>query len=165
MKNTKSIFFLVIVIFLFSCKEEDKETEADTALFDEITSITDYHFYQDDATILPSSDESPHNDYFRVKFNSTAHTMLTDDGKLPTDATFPNNSIIIKELYNEPDGELVLYAVMKKADDANTAGGWLWAEFKPDGSTFHSISEQGNGCIACHSINERDHVRLFDLFP
>jgi Cytochrome P460 len=159
------LFLTVSICFTQSCKEEDKETEEDKALFEEITSINDYSYYKESDTILESSNESPHNSYFRVKFNSTAFNMLTDDGKLPVNSTFPEGSIIVKELFNTQDGELELYAVMKKSTENNAEKGWIWAEYKPDGTTFYSVSEKGGSCIGCHSINERDYVRLFDLFP
>lgn len=164
-KYALAITFLASMVLSQSCKEEDKETQADKDLFEEITSITDYTFYKGNDAVLESSAESPHNDYFRVKFNSTANAVLTDDGKLPADGTFPNGSIVIKELYDTQDGDLKLYAVMKKSADDNAANGWIWAEYKPDGSTFYSVSEKGGACTSCHSINERDYVRLFEIFP
>lgn len=170
LKNIMKLFYLLIpistlLVLTTSCKEEDKDTEEDNALYEEITSITEYYFYKNNEDYVVSSDESPHNDYFRVKFNSVANEVLTDNGKLPEDGTFPDGSIIIKELYNEAEGDLQLYAVMKKTDSENTAGGWLWGEYKPEGATFHSVGEKGKGCFSCHTINERDYVRVFNLFP
>jgi len=169
MKRTFNLLFISVLILnislLTACKDEDTESENDKVLYDEISAITNYSFYLDNDAVLESSDESPHNDYFRVKFNSTAADALTDNGKLPLSSTFPNGSIIIKELYDSQDGELKLIAVMKKASDNNAANGWLWAEFKPDGTNFYSVDEKGASCVSCHSINDRDYVRVFELFP
>jgi Cytochrome P460 len=128
-------------------------------------STTGYTYYKNDDALRPSSSASPHSRYFAVKFDTIAYSVLTDDGKLPVDGTFPVGSLVVKELYDTEDGALVLYAVMKKSASENAKNGWLWAEFKADGATFYSVSEKGASCVGCHSINHRDYMRLFDLFP
>ena len=51
--------------------------------------------------------------------------------------------------------------------DPNTLAGnnWLWAEYEPDGFVFYSVSNQGAGCVGCHSLEqgpENDYVRTFE---
>jgi Cytochrome P460 len=146
-----------------SCKKEN--TEMETMLFSEFSTTTGYTFYKSNSAILASSSESPHNRFFRVRFNEIAKNALTNNGKLPVGGTFPEGSIIAKELYDSATGQLVLYAIMKKAsNDANAGNGWLWAEYDAKGQIVYSVTKKGSGCISCHKTNGRDLVRLFDLF-
>jgi hypothetical protein len=149
---------------LTSCKEENAEKDEDKDLYEEVKSTTGYTWYKNNDTIQASSSESAHNDFFRVRFNAIAQAALTDDGKLPVNGSFPDGSIVAKELFNTQDGALQLTAVMKKTNSDNGAGGWLWAEFKADGTVAYSTDEKGAGCLSCHSVNDRDHVRIFELF-
>ncbi|MFN5213201.1 MAG: cytochrome P460 family protein [Bacteroidota bacterium] len=55
--------------------------------------------------------------------------------------------------------------VMKKSSKLKAAQGWLWAEYNADGSVSVSLTNKGEACISCHSINSRDYNRVFDLFP
>ena len=52
----------------------------------------------------------------------------------------------------------------KDPSNGNAGSGWVWAEFKTDGSAAFSTSKKGDGCISCHSNNpNRDLTRTFDL--
>lgn len=153
-----------ICLLLAQCR---KTTETDKALFDKSNTTTGFTYYINNDSVLPSSSPSAHNAYFRVRFNSIALAALTDNGKLPAGSTMPEGSLIVKELYDAPGGELKLLAVMEKAGNNSAAGsGYLWAEFNADGSAVFSTSKKGNGCISCHdNSGNRDLVRLFELFP
>lgn len=165
-KQFLSTLFVLICtsLILSQCK---KATEEDKALFDKSKETTGFTYYKNDNTVLPSSSASAHNSFFRVRFNATAQAALTDNNKLPAGGSFPDGSLIVKELYDSQNGSLALLAVMEKASTNSASGaGWLWAEFKPDGKIVHSTSKKGEGCISCHSLSgNRDYVRLFELFP
>lgn len=163
----KPILAITLVAAVFtSIVGCQKTTEADKLLFEKATD-TGYTYYKADSTVKPSSSPSAHNAFFRVKFNQTALAALTDSGRLPAGAVFPDGSIVVKELYNSVNGELQLLAVMEKASGNSAAGNnWLWAEFEPGGKAVFSTSKKGNGCISCHNASgNRDYVRLFELFP
>jgi hypothetical protein len=154
---------VAIAGFTQSCKKEN--TDMETMLFSEFSTTTGYTFYKNSSTIVASSAESPHNRFFRVRFNEIAKNALTNNGKLPVGGTFPEGSIVAKELYDSATGQLALYAVMKKAsNDSNAANGWLWAEYNANGQIVYSVTKKGAGCISCHKTNARDLVRVFDLF-
>lgn len=141
-----------------SCKKEDKTNEK---LFDE-TKGGNLVFYQNKDSILTPAGGSPHGN-FKLKFNNTAAEQFGNDGKLPVGKTFPDGSLIVKEIYS---GEtLTLYAVMKKDSKSKFAGnGWLWAEYEPGGNTKFSIGKKGEGCISCHSSTpNRDLTKSFDF--
>lgn len=146
-----------IVIVAYACK---KETDTDRALYDE-TKQSGYVFYQSGA-LLPGLGNSPHGE-FKLRFNNIAASVLDSTGELPTGSTFPDGSVIIKEVYN--GNNIDLLAVMKKSPADSDAGeGWLWAEYEPDGKVIISTSKKGNSCIGCHSGNtNRDLTNTFDL--
>lgn len=167
MKIKSAIIFSAAIAMGFFLSQCKKTTETDTALFDKSKSVTGFSYYKNSDSIHVSSSPSAHNPYFRVRFNSIAEAALTDNGKLPVGGSFPDGSLIVKELYDSPGGSLQLLAVMEKASANSASGnGYLWAEFEPDGKAAFSTSKKGNGCISCHSATgNRDLVRLFELFP
>jgi Cytochrome P460 len=159
------MFFCAIALLgvTQSCKKET--TDMETMLFSEFSTTTGYTFYKNSTTIVASSAESPHNRFFRVRFNEIAKNALTNNGKLPMGGSFPEGSIVAKELYDSATGQIALYAVMKKAtNDANAGNGWIWVEYNPSGQIVYSAAKKGAGCISCHKTNARDYVRVFDLF-
>jgi hypothetical protein len=96
----------------------------------------------------------------RVTINATAARVL-ENGKLPAGRSFPNGSIIFKEVTGQG-----VYAVMRKHSGGPVSGsGWAWAEFRTNGSVIYSTSNRGGGCISCHSLQkgiENDLVRTFE---
>lgn len=162
MKNTSFVLLTAIlsIVVIQACKKNKADKAADKELFDELTQ-SGYSYYQG-GNILSGVSPSPHG-AFKLRFNSIAQAALDTTGELPTGASFPNESIIVKELYS--GSNLVLYAVMKKDPSNKNAGnGWLWAEYETDGSTVFSISKKGSSCTSCHSGSpNRDLTRTFDL--
>ncbi len=158
-----SIFITAGVIH--SCKSDDDDEppapNADEALFTEVTA-SGYTFYQG-GSILPPDSASPHG-FFKLRFNSIALAVLDSTGELPSGSTFPEGSILVKEVYTG-GGNLDLYAVIKKApSNTNAGGGWLWAEYDTNGAVSFSVSNKGSGCVSCHSLApNRDLVRTFDF--
>lgn len=162
MKKTLSTVCLILslIVIIQSCKKDEEDTDADKALYSEITA-SGYSFYQS-GNVLPGVSPSPHGS-FKLRFNATALAALDSTGELPSGGTFPTGSIIVKDVYS--NGSISLYAVMKKdPSNGNAGNGWVWAEFQPGGSVSFSTSKKGDGCISCHSgTPNRDLVRTFDL--
>lgn len=96
----------------------------------------------------------------RVTMNATAFRVL-DNGRLPPGGSFPNGSVIFKEVLS--DG---IYAVMRKENGGPVSGaGWVWAEFRRDGNVVYSSGRRGGACISCHSLQrgpQNDLVRTFE---
>jgi len=161
---TISIILFAIIAFLQSCRKENVVTATDSILYNEIKNSNGYTYYVGTPGITAGVGNSPHG-FERVRFNSTAQAALDSTGKLPSGNSFPTGSIIVKEIYSSAAGSINLYAVMKKDPGNSSAGsGYLWAEFKPDGSVAFSTSKKGNGCISCHSGSpNRDLALTFDL--
>ena len=154
-----SICIIVAIIIMNACKK-DKQDTIDKPLYDEI-SQSGYTYYQN-GNILNGVSPSPHG-AFKLRFNAIAFAALDSLGELPNGNVFPAGSVLVKEVYE--NGALSLYVVMKKDPSSeNEAGGWLWAEYKPDGGIDYSVNKKGQDCIGCHSGGiSRDYTRTFDL--
>ena len=123
-----------------------------------------FNWYLQNDSIRPSSPESPHSRFFRVRFNATAQAALTEAGRLPKGGVFPEGSLVVKELYDSATAPLKLLAVMYKyPGSSNQAANWVWLESLANGGQYISTTEKGAQCVSCHSSG-RDYVRLFDLF-
>ena len=159
------IALLSLGVFASACTNTELGSSTMDSVFKEISTYKDYTFYKNDSSIVHSSPQSGHNAYFRVRFNAKAASALTDNGKLPANATFPEGSIIVKDLYDTQNGAKVLYSVLKKESaNTNSGNGWLWMEYDTNGKEIYKMNDKGAGCISCHSIDHRDNVRLFNLF-
>lgn len=168
--QTRLLYLLLLAVSLFvvQCRKEKTPAgpETDAALFAKAQSLNGFAYYQDNSQIHRSSPQSAHKAFFRVRFNVIAQAALTDSGKLPQGGVFPAGSLIVKELQNDSLGtQPAGFAVMEKLPgDINQQQGWVWAEYKLNGSGY-VISEKGAICTGCHSNNGRDDVRVFNLFP
>ncbi|MEK9135855.1 MAG: cytochrome P460 family protein [Bacteroidota bacterium] len=104
-----------------------------------------------------------HQPLMRVSMNAIAFNALSD-GRLPAGASFPDGSIVFKQI--RQGTETVLYAVMyKERGSPHSGNGWLWAEFQPDGTPFISVTRKGTNCTGCHSREQgpqHDFVRTFE---
>ena len=169
----KIVSFIVLAsMFVSSCEENTDEggmdPTADEVLFAQVTQGDPFTSY----TLFPNADSvtsgtlngsTAHQPLVRVSMNATAFNTLRGD-TLPLGSSFPNGSVVFKEIINS--GQTTLYAVMRK-DSANafSGNGWLWAEYYPDGRVAISVEGRGNACITCHSLEEgiqNDLVRTFE---
>ncbi|NOS85091.1 MAG: hypothetical protein HOP31_08110 [Ignavibacteria bacterium] len=170
MKNRKLIQNLIFIfiafaitgyIFLFS----PKKTAEDENLYKWISSEKDYLYYQNSPEILPTTEETEraHDNFMRIRFNKKAADVLNQDGHLPKGVSFPDSSIIIKEIYSEKTGAVEILAAMVKLKGApNSNKDWLWAEYSPTGEVEYSVSKNGKACVSCHK-STYDNVRIFEL--
>ena len=147
---------------------DSSDVASDSALFALVTSRQPFSGY----TRFPNLDAGPdgilaassaHQPRIRVSMNATAAGAL-QNGRLPSGASFPDGSIVFKEVLTGVSPNL--YAIMYK-DRANprAGNGWLWAEIRPDGGVIFSITNKGNGCTSCHSLEQgpqHDFVRIFE---
>lgn len=126
---------------------------------------TGWTYYKNRADTLLRSAGSGHSEArLRTRFNAVAATQLDAAGKVRSGASFPDSSLVVKELII--GGVLSRYAVMMKLrGSANAgAGGWVWAYYAPDGSPQISIAGRGAACVSCHSSGI-DYVRMNDSHP
>ena len=161
------IFLSALWLLLMECsKPIHTKPESDQDLFSRSSATAGYTYYKGSPVIYRSSPQSAHAGYFRVRFNDIAGAALTDSGRLPVSGAFPSGSLIVKELHQDSTGNNIIgYAVMEKLpDDPAQNNGWVWAEYQNSGAGY-MIGSKGGICVSCHSMNDRDKVRLFDLFP
>jgi hypothetical protein len=140
----------------------------DQDLFRLITTEAPYTAYPlfpgvDSVTSGTLNGSSAHQPLVRVSLNATALSSLTAD-TLPAGRAFAEGSVIVKEIRQQ--NVTTLLAVMLK-DPANTSasGGWLWAEYTPEGGVVFSIGRRGDGCVPCHARErgpDNDLVRTFE---
>lgn len=151
MNNSLKLMLMLLpaVTTMIACKKDKEESSADQAFSSEIRNGS-YSYYQNGNTLSAAS-PSPHGS-FKLKFNSTALAALDSTGELPSGATFPNGSVIVKEVVS--GSGVTLLAVMKKEpSNANAGSGWMWAEYEPDGSTVFSVGKRemvASGATADH---------------
>ena len=182
MKRKKTILiitgFIIILcitgyIYLNSSKQSSEESIEQTTgpliedddLYKWVTSERDYTYYKNDTTIQATSEETEraHDNLMRVRFNKIAASALNGEGKLPEGSSFPDSSIIVKEIYSDKNSPTEILAVMVKLKNAgNSAKDWLWGEYSPSGNVEYSVSKKGKVCVSCHKPGD-DYVRLFDI--
>jgi hypothetical protein len=159
-KQTTCVLCLLTVmsIAIYGCAKK-KTTEK---IYSESTS-TSLYLYKGKDTIYHPAGTSPHGN-FNLNFNQTPHDAFGVDGKLPVGQTFPEGSLIVKEIY-DANNQLIVYAVMKKDRKSKFANHkWIWAEYNADGSSKVSIAREGKDCVDCHTSGiTRDLTLSFDL--
>jgi hypothetical protein len=129
------------------------------------TESAGWTYYKNRADTLLRSVGSGHVEArLRTRFNARAATQLDAAGKVRVGSSFPDSSLVVKELII--GGVLSRYAVMYKLRGSSNAGtgGWLWAYYAPDGATQIGIAGRGGACQSCHASGV-DHVRMNDSHP
>jgi hypothetical protein len=165
-----SVFILSLLSFLtiFSCNDTSNTPPSnemtDGKLLDLINSTTTWTRYKFSPDTLLRSFGSGHSEpRLVVRYNAKAATQLDANGKVKSNPSFPDSSLIVKDLIT--GGQLSLTAVMMKLPSSqNNGAGWLWSEIEPNGTPRFSITSRGSGCIACHSAGT-DYTRMNDSHP
>ncbi|CAN5765986.1 hypothetical protein BH11BAC7_BH11BAC7_13610 [soil metagenome] len=160
-RRRKIVAAFAIAVLFFIAIPSCKKTKLNDSIFEEANG-SGLSFYKGVDSVFSPAGGSPHGN-FKLKFNSKAASVLDVDGKLPAGSSFPDGSLIVKEAF-AGSGDM-FYAVMKKDSKSKFAAeGWLWGEYKTDGTVINNVKEKGASCTSCHSNSpNRDHVRSFDL--
>jgi hypothetical protein len=169
----KLILLLSLTLIFFSCKKEEEtiynsETNTDLELYQKAKATTNFSWYKNIDSLFKKSSGSGHGQaYFKTRFNAIAASKLTSEGKVQNNASFPEGSLIVKELYAD-EKSLDLYAILFK-DSKNVdadAKGWVWGYIRPGGNVAVSASKKGSSCINCHSQSENiDYVLMNKFYP
>lgn len=166
MKRNKILLFSTLLFaalaLLNACKKDDDTSSSaaitDEELYDLAKSTSGFVWYKNSDDFLDKSTGTGHTPpLLRTRYNAKAATALDSNGKVKAGTTFPDGSLIVKELNDNPT-TLAIYAVMyKSADDPNAdANGWVWAYLNANGSVLASSTGKGNGCNGCHG--QADHI-------
>jgi hypothetical protein len=159
-----SVFALSFV--LFSCRK-DKATP-DTSFTNEkffgfIKDSATASYYKNGTEFTTSSTSQFFHGsvFYKLRMNTTAFNACTDGGKLPAGSSFPDSSLLIKEIRAAAGGSISEFAAMYKLN-----GSWNWARFKPSGEVLFGIDDDEVAtCVGCHQPQSRDLVRSFDEHP
>ncbi|MBI2270767.1 MAG: hypothetical protein HYU69_10495 [Bacteroidetes bacterium] len=166
----KTLFSLsIVIIIVASCTKDRGEIEltgitTDAKLFAYMKAQTFSYYKDDNVNQIVSTSSGAHSNTYFLKFNAKAKSALGSDGKLPTGASFPDSSLVVKELYNGGAAPWVYAIMMKNSKSPFAKNGWLWAEIFPDGTPAHSITKDASSCVGCHT-GGRDYLQSFDAHP
>ncbi len=162
----KNTILIILAFSIYSCVSDKEEgvVIADGTIFNLVKSSS-FSFYKNKTDTLPADPSSPHTSFMRVLFNPKAQSAMNDSLSTLTASVFPDESMIVKEVYDTKGGALQVYSVMYKLKGAaNNGSGWIWNEFRPDGNVIYSAARKGDQCVSCHTEGvSSDLVRTFAL--
>lgn len=159
---------LLISISFFSCKKGRQAKGTDNELLEMSKNSTNFVWYKKSDALLNKSSGSAHAYAFlRTRYNSIAATKLDSSGKILPGASFPEGSLIVKELYSDLT-TLGRYAILYKNSKSSDAddNGWVWGYINANGKVAEPASKKGNTCISCHSqASNIDYMLMNKFFP
>lgn len=167
LKTLTVLFFCLLSIWTVnSCKKE--ATDTDKELYDMAKATDGFIWFKNSSSLLNKSSGSGHpQPLLRTRYNSVAATKLDSNGKIMPGASFPEGSLIVKELYLNST-TLGRYAILyKKSGSANAdAKGWVWGYIDADGGVSESASKKGSSCTGCHSQTDNiDYMLMNKYYP
>ncbi len=137
----------------------------DESLRQAIGARSSWTFYRNNSNRLSRSAGSGHVEpQLRTQYNPRAATMLDANGRVRAGSSFPDSSIIVKELY--AGGAITTLAVMMKLRGSPQAsqGDWVWGYYDGAGGVRISVTTRGSGCAGCHASGI-DYTRMNDSHP
>ncbi len=170
-KNTLHLILSTLfigVLIMSSCKKEKKGSATDQELYNMSKLTADFTWFYNSSALLNRSSGSGHaQPFLRTRYNAIAADKLDSTGRIKPGSTFPEGSLIVKELY-EDSTTLGRYAILyKKASSIDAdANGWVWGYVNTDGSVAEPASNKGSACRNCHSQTDNiDYMLMNKYFP
>lgn len=170
MKHVITFSVLAVIIIFIStlnaCKKDKIATGIDKQLLDMAKETSGFTWYKNSNALLSKSSGSGHSEPFlRTRYNSIASAVLDSSGKIVSGSTFPEGSLVVKELFDNST-DIGRYAILyKKASDANAdAAGWVWGYINADGTVAEPASNKGSGCRSCHSQANNIDLNLMNIY-
>jgi hypothetical protein len=171
-KHVKIKFVLAIGILVIvatnSCKKDEEATSTDKELYEMAKATEGFTWFKHSNELLDKSIASGHSQPFlRTRYNSIAATNLDSVDRIKQNSTFPEGSLIVKELYSN-ETSLSQYAILYKetSNPSADAKGWVWGYMSSDGTVSESSSNKGSACISCHSqLGNTDYMLMNKYFP
>lgn len=157
------------IVAIDACKKDVVTADTDTELYNMAKETNGFTFFKKTATLLAKSSGTGHSaqPLLRTRYNAIAAAKLDTNGRIMAGTTFPEGSLIVKELYNNAT-TLARYAVLyKKPSSADAdAKGWVWGYINADGSVVNAAAQKGSGCTGCHSQTDNiDYMLMNKYFP
>ncbi len=158
---------LAVILIFTSCvsKKEEGPVVSDATLYQEAQNVSSFSYFENSPDTLATDPGSPHFAFVRIRFNPRARSAMNDSLNKLTATEFPDESMIVKEVYSFRGGPPDSYEIMYKIHGAaNGNSGWVWSELASDGSAIYSAVNKGEQCAGCHSLQiNSDLVRTFSL--
>jgi hypothetical protein len=165
----KTIFLFIIsslIILITACKYDNVEGRFETEIFTKAKSTDGYVWFKYSNVSLQKSSGSGHTQpLLKTRYNKVAAGQLDSLGRIKVGASFPEESMIVKELLGS-NGNLELYAVLYKNSKHPSADakGWVWGYYNPDGTVSISSALKGKNCIGCHSQPGNEEYMLMNKY-
>ena len=158
----------VLLLSFSACKHDQITNDINWDLYELAKDTEGYTWFKNSSAALPRSSGSGHSaPLLRTRFNEIATTQLDSLGRIKSGITFPEGSVIVKELLNA-DESLERYALLLKDSSSEyaDANGWVWGYSYPDGTVAEKAENKGKSCIGCHSQTENiDYVLMNKFYP
>ena len=157
---------LVFCALFYACTKDvgmlpQAASLTDSTLFSMIEKTTNQYCYKSATapfdTVFTSVATGAHTGQYSLRVNKKAFDAMTAGGKLPTNGTFPDSSLLVKKLYTSFPNTVNEYAVMYKLNSA-----WEFAKFSASGGVVLSFKADDAQCLSCHT-GGRDKVQTFDI--
>ncbi len=160
--------FTINLLTIHSCKHEPLSKGTDEELYNFAKETNGYNWFKNSDKQLAKSSGTGHSQPFlRTRYNTVASAKLDANGKIISGTSFPEGSVIVKELFDNST-TIGRYAVLYKNTthkDAD-AKGWVWGYINADGSVAAKASDKGDACISCHSQTDNiDYMLMNKYFP
>jgi hypothetical protein len=160
--KTCGLFIVIAFMSLSSCNKA-KGTDGDLLSMAKETST--FTWYKNNDALLEESEGSAHGQpQLRTGYNPTAAGMLDSAFKVASGITFPDGSLIVKELYE--GGEIDRWAILYKRSthEHADANGWVWGYINGNESVAAPASDKGQACISCHSQSGNIDMTLMNKY-
>ena len=162
------IFLLCSGIWITDSCDKETAEGTDKFLYDLSVDNFGHQWFGFSDQLLNKSSGSGHNQSFlRTRYNTVAAVQLDSTGRVKSGISFPNGSLIVKELVNSP-GTVFRYAIMYKDSTHvdSDSNGWVWGYINGDGTVAEPASSKGSICTGCHAQSGHiDQTLMNKFFP
>jgi hypothetical protein len=150
-----SLLLAAIVIVSCSSDKEEGLVVSDLSVLEIAKTVSSFTYYRNSPDTMQSAvSVSPHFAFVRVRFNQVARSVMNDSMTAAL-SEFPDESMIVKEVYDNRGGPLISYSIMfKKRNAANSTAGWVWNETEANGNVIFSTALKGDRCVGCHGSGD-----------
>ncbi|WP_070137846.1 hypothetical protein [Crocinitomix algicola] len=165
----KLFTFSILLSFAFiSCKKNKAGKELDQELYEMAQETSGFTWYKNSDALLEKSAGSGHPmPYLRTRYNATAANFLDEEGKVIPGTIFSEGSLIVKELYDDPE-TISRYALFYKDSDNEYSDelGWVYGYVEANGDVASPSKNKGGSCIDCHSQSGNiDRTLMNNFYP
>lgn len=161
-------FCLISLLLSTACNKDKAAIAIDKKLFDLAKNTDGFVWFKySEVLLVKSSGSGRSQDFLRTRYNAIAATQLDSNGRIVNGTTFPEGSLIVKELFKNTS-TIDRYAILYKESGSEyaNANGWVWGYIDANGSVNISADKKGASCINCHTqSNHIDYMLMNKFYP